>query len=124
MKQLIDVGLYIGINGCSLKTKENLAVVREIPLDKIMIETDGPWCEMRPSQASFKVLEEMNKKAAKETRDQGGEIPPPEIPRGKKKEKWEKGQRVSGRNEPSAISSVAWVVAGVKGVSVETVCEA
>ena len=31
---------------------------------------------------------------------------------------------VKGRNEPMAIVQVAYVVAGVKGISVEEVCEA
>ena len=33
------MGLYIGINGCSLKTEENVEMVKTIPLDKILLET-------------------------------------------------------------------------------------
>jgi Tat protein secretion system quality control protein TatD with DNase activity len=33
------MGLYIGINGCSLKTEENVEMVETIPLDKLLLET-------------------------------------------------------------------------------------
>jgi len=42
----------------------------------------------------------------------------------KKKEKWEEGTLVKGRNEPCCIGKVARAVAGIKSVSVERVCEA
>ncbi|KAI6285548.1 hypothetical protein MCOR14_006919 [Pyricularia oryzae] len=66
-RELMDLGLYIGINGCSFKTAENCDVVREIRLDRIMIETDGPWCEVRPSHEGWKYLvEDAKRKAADE----------------------------------------------------------
>ncbi|KAL8711657.1 MAG: hypothetical protein Q9220_004067 [cf. Caloplaca sp. 1 TL-2023] len=110
LHELIDLGFHIGINGCSLKTEENLEVVKAVPLDRLQLETDGPWCEIRPSHAGMKVLKEAN----------GGEK---EEERWKKvkKEKWEEGAMVKGRNEPCEIVKVARVVAGTKGVGVEEV---
>lgn len=55
-KQLIEFGFYIGINGCSLKTEEQLNVVSQIPNDRILIETDCPWCAVRPSHAGKIIL--------------------------------------------------------------------
>jgi len=107
MKRLVDLGLDIGINGCSLKTEENLEVMKEVPLDRLQIETDGPWCEIRPSHASSKHLDGA-----------------PELPKAVKKEKWSPEFMVKGRNEPCAISKVAYCIANVKGIPVEDVCEA
>ncbi|GIX63815.1 deoxyribonuclease TATDN1, putative [Babesia caballi] len=42
LQRLIDEGFYIGINGCSLKTPENIEVLRKIPLDRVMLETGKP----------------------------------------------------------------------------------
>ena len=51
----------------------------------------------------------------------------PEVPERYKivkKEKWEEGAMVKGRNEPCNIERVAKIIAGIKGVSIEEVCEA
>ncbi|PTB67568.1 hypothetical protein BBK36DRAFT_1115973 [Trichoderma citrinoviride] len=147
MKELMDLGLHIGVNGCSLKTEENLTMVKEITLDRIMLETDGPWCEVRPSHAGYQYL--IEKKPEPEPQATNGEPQPadaaaqqqqtkrskkqknqkkePDVPsRWKvvKKEQWQQGAMIKGRNEPCTIERVAKIVAAVKGVSIEELCEA
>jgi TatD DNase family protein len=144
MRELMDLGLYIGINGCSFKTAENCDVVKEVHLDRLMIETDGPWCEVRPSHEGYKYLIEKKETPASEN-DQNGtaaateptqkpqkqskknQKKEPEVPERYKivkKEKWEEGAMVKGRNEPCNIERVAKIIAGIKEVSIEEVCEA
>ena len=127
MERLVALGLDIGMNGCSMKTDENLDVVKAIPLEHLQIETDGPWvrflrrrpgnvifsaanplkCEMRASHASAKYKDDA-----------------PELPKSVKKEKWTQDSMVKGRNEPATIMHVAHVIARVKGISTGEVCEA
>lgn len=108
MKRLVCMGFDIGINGCSMKTEENISVVKEVPLERLQIETDGPWCEMRSSHASSRYMDGAPKLSMKAA----------------KKEKWEKGVMVKGRNEPVTIMQVAHVVAKIKNVSVEELSRA
>lgn len=83
-ERLIDLGFFIGLNGCSLKTEDNLQVVSLLPSDKIMIETDAPWCGIRPSHAGAKFVKT-------------------KFPTVKRKEKWTADQLIDGRCEPSQI---------------------
>lgn len=83
-KKLIDLGFYIGLNGCSLKTNDNLEVVKEIPLNRILIETDSPWCGIRSTHAGEKYIKT-------------------KFPTIKKKEKWTEETLIDGRNEPCQI---------------------
>ncbi|KAF2833700.1 deoxyribonuclease tatD [Ophiobolus disseminans] len=107
MQRLVQLGFDIGVNGCSMKTEENIDVVKQIPLERLQIETDGPWCEMRPSHASAKYLKDA-----------------PPLPKAVKKEKFAKGMMVKGRNESATLPHVAYAIAKIKDVSVEEVCEA
>lgn len=105
-KRFIGLGYYIGLNGCSLKTEENLNTVKELPSDKVLIETDCPWCEIRPTHAGFKYISEENKSL-------------PSV----KKEKWKPDHMVKSRNEPINIRQVLDVIAAVKNESADDLCE-
>ncbi|KAI8879492.1 Mg-dependent DNase [Backusella circina FSU 941] len=112
MKKLIELDLYIGINGCSLKTQENLDVMKEIPEDKLMIETDAPWCDIRPTHASYAYLSKLSK-------EEMALYAPPS----KKKEKFEMGCMVKSRNEPCTLGLVLEVVANVRNTDPVTLSE-
>jgi TatD DNase family protein len=58
MTRLVSMGFCIGVNGCSMKTDENLEVVKRIPLDKLQIETDGPWVS-EMAYSSYYILRTM-----------------------------------------------------------------
>lgn len=102
--QLCDLGLYIGINGCGLRTDELLEMVAAIPLDKLVVETDAPWCGIKNSHASSKHVKTKF----------------PQV----KKEKFVVGSMVKDRNEPAKVVEVVEVIASVKGVAVSVVAEA
>lgn len=108
------MGFDIGINGCSLKTDENVEVVRAVPLERLQLETDGPWCEMRASHAANKYLIAW---------DEGKGKGEQQALKSVKKEKWVEGALVKGRNEPCMIGRVAIAVAGIKGLTVQEVTE-
>ncbi|KAJ1870760.1 hypothetical protein LPJ55_004421 [Coemansia sp. RSA 990] len=110
-RALLDLGLYIGINGCSLKTEENLAVVKSIPVDRLMIETDCPYCDVRRTHAGHKLLEQASMA--------GGWA----APDSKKKERWASDSTVKGRNEPCMIRQVLAVMAQLHSISEEDLAE-
>lgn len=57
-----------------------------MPKDKILIETDCPWCEIRPTHAGHKFITKENQSI-------------PSV----KKEKWKADSMIKGRNEPNNI---------------------
>jgi TatD DNase family protein len=97
MLELVSLGFMIGINGCSLKTRENLEMVKAIPLESVLIETDSPWCTIKPSHASSSLVTTQFPTA--------------------KKEKYTEGKLVKDRNEPCQLIQVLEVVAKIHVMS-------
>ena len=104
-RRFMSMGFFIGINGCSLKTQENLAVVQDLPQNRILLETDAPWCGIKPSHAGYGYI-----------RSSWEEV--------KKPERWEEGKCVKDRCEPCQMRQVLEVVAGCRGVSPEELAKA
>ena len=100
MKALTNLGLYIGINGCSLRSEESLEVVAAIPASRLLLETDAPWCGVKRTHPGFQYIAT-------------------EFPSLRKKEKWQEGCMVKDRNEPCTIRQVCEIVAAVRGMEVE-----
>ncbi|GIQ83251.1 TatD family protein [Kipferlia bialata] len=56
LKGHLALGFDIGINGCSLKKEENVTVASMVPLDRLHLETDCPWCDIRASHHGHKAV--------------------------------------------------------------------
>ena len=94
MLEYTKLGLYIGINGCSMKTEENLKVIAEIPEHLLLLETDAPWCGIKNSHASNAYVTTKFNSI--------------------KKEKYTEGQLVKDRAEPCHMKQVLEAVAAIR----------
>ncbi|KAJ5506893.1 TatD family [Penicillium expansum] len=108
MLQLVELGLEISVNGVSFRTDEQLEMVRNIPLDKLQLETDAPWCEVLSNDPKIAAYLETARP----------------LPASRKHNKFILGQMVKTRNESCSIERVGLVVAGLKGVTMKEVVEA
>ncbi|KAF9029257.1 Mg-dependent DNase [Hymenopellis radicata] len=111
-KELMDMGFHIGVNGCSMKTEANLATAKSIRPEKLMIETDAPWCSMTSTHASKAHLDSLP-----------ATLKSLYFPPGTKPEQFVLGKPVKGRNEPTAVGGVAWVIHRLNNVPFEKVTE-
>ena len=122
---LLEMDLYIGVNGKSMETQQGMELVKQIPVDKIMLESnpklkqmqkipkikifhffsfskksiaDAPYCEIKNKFACKKLVDTKFKQ--------------------KDKKRFKPGFPVKGRNEPIRIIEVCEAVAKIKDMSV------
>ncbi|OOF96859.1 hypothetical protein ASPCADRAFT_168023 [Aspergillus carbonarius ITEM 5010] len=108
MERIVALGLDVSVNGVSFRTEAGLEMVRGIPLERLQLETDAPWCEVLGGDERI-----------------GGFLKGAgELPGVRKHNRFVWGQMVKGRNESCFMERVALVVAGVKGVELEVVARA
>ena len=46
LQDFLQMGLYIGLSPLSFRTDQNLETIKQIPLDKILIGSNGPFSSM------------------------------------------------------------------------------
>ncbi|KII63505.1 putative deoxyribonuclease TATDN1 [Thelohanellus kitauei] len=93
---LIKQNLSIGLTGCSLKTIDTVEAIKIIPIDKILIETDSPWCKVRPSFSGYQHIVYKPKEVKPQNND--------------------KKSFIKCRQEPALVSQIYEAVASIKGV--------
>ena len=97
LNNFLSLNLFVGLTGTSFKNKESIEIVKKIPLDKIIIETDAPYCEIKKNNEGFKYVETFFEEKLK-------------------KEKMKKGFMCKEINEPCTMIQVLEVVSKVKNV--------
>ena len=114
----LSPNVYIGFNGCSLRTPESIATVEKVDLARILVETDAPWCEIKRSSASFEYVTETvasldttivsvkKDKYTKKLQDMNNNA---------------NNIMVKGRNEPCNVNQVVEVISKIKKLSYDHV---
>lgn len=97
------MGLYISLNGCSLRTEEGLRTAAAVPEHLLLLETDAPWCAVKATHVSAKYVTTSL----------------PAV----RKERFVAGSMVKDRNEPCTMVHVLEIVAKVRGVGVQQLAD-
>ena len=101
LQALLKMDLFIGVTALSFRTEENLEMVKQIPLEKLLIATNGPFSSMNPNFAGFEFVKTQFKTSEKEDYTAGAE------------------ELVRARNEPCCIVQTIEVLAALFGMSEE-----
>lgn len=115
---------YFSVNGCSMKSVENVEAIKLIPTSKLLLETDAPWCDIRKSHESYKYLNSTGDPTIRDAWNNGLSDAYPQLGQwfssvkkenlaNKPSSTWNE-YMVKSRNEPCTMGHVATAVANIK----------
>lgn len=107
MLGLVELGLDISVNGVSFTTAEQIDMVKHIPLDRLQLETDAPWCSIPKKGPVLEFL-----------------CDAPSLLPAKKPKEFVLGKMVQDRNESCTIARVAHVIAAIKELPLQQIIDA
>lgn len=128
MEILLDCfqNCYFSVNGCSMRSEESIEMIKSLPVDKLLLETDAPWCDVRRTHASYRFLNQDADPKIENCWDHGLSAAYPTLDQWFKSVKKEKLQTipreqwdlymVKSRNEPCTMGHVATAVANIKQI--------
>jgi TatD DNase family protein len=95
LRAVLALGFHIGVNASAFRTEETARrVVQLTPLRRLLIETDAPWCDVRPTDYGAQFVTTWPKSNAKTA--------------------FVLGECVDRRNEPCHIAQVAEAYLGAR----------
>lgn len=107
--RVLALGLAVSVNGVSFRTREGIAASTLVPADRLLLETDAPWCDIRPTHPSHALLQAARARLLAQADDADAPDLAP-IPTCRR-DRFREGCAVKGRNEPATIPDVLLVAA-------------
>ncbi|WPC42849.1 TatD family hydrolase [Clostridium sp. JS66] len=56
IKEIVRLGYYFSVNSSMIETEKGKSIIKEIPMNRLLVETDGPFSRINGSQANPKKL--------------------------------------------------------------------
>ena len=54
LAKVLSRALHVGVNGSAFRTETSARLAASVPLDRLLIESDAPWCDIRPAHYGYR----------------------------------------------------------------------
>ena len=105
--KLIGLGLYLSVNSHSLENEESLKLIQQVPIDRILVETNSPHCEITSKHYAYQyMMTRFKYKTANEKKTGRNSL-----------------VLKKGRNEPCTLGQLCEIIACIKRTLIEEVVD-